>query len=48
MTLNTPGTAGGPGVRDQTLAAKRRKTAENQFFFCKKIKITFMLFAYIF
>ena len=32
---NTPGTAGGPGGRDQTLAVKRRKTPENQFFFVK-------------
>ena len=25
MNINTPGTAGGPGGRDQTLAVKRRK-----------------------
>ena len=34
---NTPGTTGGPGGRDRTLAVKSRKTAENQFFFIKKI-----------
>ena len=34
--LNTPGTRGGPGGRDQTLAVKCRKTPENQFFFHKK------------
>ena len=28
--LNTPGTAGGPGGRDRTLALKSRKTPENQ------------------
>ena len=32
LNLNTPGTAGGPGGRDQTLAVKSRKTLENQFF----------------
>ena len=37
---NTPGTAGGPGGRDQTLAVKSRKTAEKSVFFRKKIKIT--------
>ena len=30
---NPPGTAGGPGSRDQTLAAKSRKTLENLLFF---------------
>ena len=30
--MNTPGTAGGPGGRDQTLAVISRKTLENQFF----------------
>ena len=29
---NIPGTAGGPGGRDRTLAVKSRKTAGNQFF----------------
>ena len=38
--VNTPGTADGPGGRDQTLAVKSRKTAENSFFFRKKKKIT--------
>ena len=33
---NTPGTAGGPGGRDRTLAVKRRKNAKNQCFFVKR------------
>ena len=33
---NTPGTAGGPGGRDRTLAVKSRKTAEKSAFFVKK------------
>ena len=37
---NTPGTAGGPGGRDQTLAVKSRKIAKISVFFCKKIEIT--------
>ena len=37
---NTPGTRGGPGGRDRTLAVKSRKTPKNQLFCCKKIKIT--------
>ena len=37
---NTPGTAGGPGGRDQTLAVKNIKTSENSPFFLKKIKFT--------
>ena len=37
---NTPGTAGGPGGRDRTLAIKSRKTAEKNSFFRKKIKFT--------
>ena len=37
---NTPGTAGGPGGRDQTLAVRSRKNARKSAFFCKKIKIT--------
>ena len=44
---NTPGTAGGPGGRDRSLAVKSRKTDENQFFFRKKIEIT-IFFAYTF
>ena len=32
---NTPGTRGGPGSRDQTLAVMRRKTPENQLFVIK-------------
>ena len=30
IRTNTPGTAGGSGFQDRTLAVKRRKTAENQ------------------
>ena len=37
---NTPGTAGGPGGCDQTLAVKSRKTSEKSPFFLKKIKFT--------
>ena len=37
---NTPGTAGGPGGRDQTLVVKRRKTSKKSPFFLKKIKFT--------
>ena len=37
---NTPGTAGGPGGRDRTLAAKSKKFAQKYTFFRKKIKIT--------
>ena len=37
---NTPGTAGGPGGRDRTLAVKSRKTSERSPFFLKKIKFT--------
>ena len=37
---NTPGTAGGPGGRDRTLAVKVEKSLENHIFFLKKIKIT--------
>ena len=29
---NTPGTAGGPGGRDRTLAVESRKTSEKNFF----------------
>ena len=45
---NTPGTAGGPGGRDRTLAVKSRKTAENQLFFFKKLNLPYFFFAYIF
>ena len=37
---NNPGTAGGPGGRDRTLAVKTRKTSEKSPFFLKKIKFT--------
>ena len=35
--LDTPGTAGGPGGRDRTLAVKSiKKQQKNQLFFVKK------------
>ena len=37
---NTPGTAGGPGGRDRTLAVKSRKNRRKSVFFRTKIKIT--------
>ena len=37
---NTPGTAGGPGGRDRTLAVKSLKKQKKSTFFRKKIKIT--------
>ena len=40
LSRNTPGTAGGPGGCDRTLAVKSRKNARKSVFFCKKIKIT--------
>ena len=36
---NTPGTAGGPGGRDRTLAVKSRKNVQKISFFFKKNKI---------
>ena len=33
--LNTPGTAGGPGGRDRTLAVKSKKIAKKSFFLVK-------------
>ena len=36
MNTNTPGTAGGPGGCDRTLAIKTKKTLENPPFFRKK------------
>ena len=45
---NTPGTAGGPGGRDRTLAVKsRKKRPKNQLFFLKKMKITPQFFLHI-
>ena len=38
--INTPGTAGGPGDRDRTVAVKSRKIAQKSSFFRKKNKIT--------
>ena len=32
-SFNTPGTAGGPGGRDRTLAVKNRKNARKSAFF---------------
>ena len=40
----TPGTAGGPGGRDRTLAAKSRKNAKKSAFFVQKIKIIKRIF----
>ena len=37
---NTPGTAGGPGGRDRTLAVKSRKNVRKITFFFNKIKFT--------
>ena len=37
--LNTPGTAGGPGFRDRTLAVKSRKNGRKICFFSLKNKI---------
>ena len=51
ITKNTPGTAGGPGGRDRTLAEKAEKTSEKSPFFLKKIKFIpkkYFFFAYIF
>ena len=45
---NTPGTAGGPGARDRTLAIKSRKTVEKKTpFFFKKIKFPQIFFLHI-
>ena len=48
---NTPGTAGGPGGRDRTLAIKSKKIARKSPFFLGGKKITqktYFFFAYIF
>ena len=37
LTKYTPGTAGGPGGRDRTMAVKSRKNARKSAFFRKKI-----------
>ena len=47
ISLNTPGTVGGPGSRDQTLAVKSKKNARKSVFFPLKKKII-IFFAYIF
>ena len=44
-TKNTPGTAGGPGGRDRTLAVKIRKTARKSAFFRKKNKNYLIFFS---
>ena len=36
---NTPGTAGGPGGRDQTLTLKSKRNARKSVFFVKKLKL---------
>ena len=41
---NTPGTAGGPGGREQTLAVKSRKTLENLLFLVQKLKLPKTIF----
>ena len=38
--MNTPGTAGGPGGRDRTLAVKSKKIARKSPFFLGEKKIT--------
>ena len=40
INKNAPGTAGGRGGRDPTLALKSRKTLKKSALFRKKIKIT--------
>ena len=39
MLKNTPGTAGGPGGRDRSLAVKSRKNVREIYFFSLKNKI---------
>ena len=49
--IHTPGTAGGPGGRDRTLAVKSKKIARKSPFFLGGKKITqktYFCFAYIF
>ena len=41
---NTPGTRGGPGGRDRTLAVKKKKTRPKIIFFCKKKLPKFFFF----
>ena len=41
---NTPGTAGGPGGRDRTLAVKSRKNVRKITFFLKKINLPKKIF----
>ena len=36
LSLNTPGTRGGPGGRDRTVAVKNRKNAQKSVFFVNK------------
>ena len=45
--FNTPGTAGGPGGRDRTLAVKSRKTPDKSSFFRKKIKFTLKKYIFL-
>ena len=40
---NTPGTVGGPGGRDRTLAVKSGKNGQKSFFFVKKNYPNFFL-----
>ena len=45
VLFNTPGTRGGPGGRDRTLAEEKK--CEYQFFFRKTIKITIFFCIYL-
>ena len=45
---NTPGTAGGPGGRDRTLAIKKqKKRPKNHLFFFKKLNLRNFFFLHI-
>ena len=39
LGFNTPGTAGGPGGRDRTLAVKSKKNARKIIFSVKRVKL---------
>ena len=45
--FNTPGTAGGPGGRDRTLAVKSRKITKKSAFFVKKKNYLHLFFLHI-
>ena len=44
--VNTPGTAGGPGGRDRTLAVKSKKTLKNQPNYLKKLFFLYISSSY--